>query len=78
MFVCLASTAVHREVSHVIDTYSFSIGTLENNCQKSECDTELIAGNGSNLLGAKNELKRALQELDNKKNFQFFQCKGVD
>ena len=34
--------------------------------------------NGSNFLGAENELKRAFLEMDNKKISQFLQDKGAD
>ena len=77
MFVCLASGAVHIELTRQIDTDSFiqafqRIFTRRGNVRLIQSD------NGSNFLGAENELKRAFLEMDNKKTSQFLQNKGVD
>ena len=77
MFVCLATRVVHIEVAHQIDTDSF-IQALTRMIAMRENARLIQSGNGSNFLGAENELKRAFLEMDNKKISQFLQDKGTD
>ena len=75
MFVCLASRAVHIEVTHQIDTDSF-IQALQKMTARRGNERLMQSDNGSNSLEAENELTRAFLEKDNKRISQFLQDKG--
>ena len=77
MFACLASRAVHIEVTHQIDTDSF-IQVLQRTIARRGNVRMIQSDNGSNFLGAENTLKRAFPEMDNKKISQFLQHKHAD
>ena len=73
MFLFLASRAVRIEVTHQIDTDSFTQAL-----QKMIGRRIVIliqSDNGSNFLGAENELKRVFLEMDNKKLVNFFKTR---
>ena len=79
MFVCLASRAVHIEVTHQIDTDSL-IQPLRKMIARRE-NVRLIQsdnGNGSNFLITENELRKAFLKMDNKKINQYLEDKGAD
>ena len=76
MFVCLASRAVHIEVTHQIDTDSF-IQALRIMIARRGNVRLIQSDNGSNFLGAEGELNRAFLEMDNTKISQFLQDKGA-
>ena len=77
MFVRLASRAVHIDVTHQINNDTF-IQALRRMTARRGNVRLIQSDNGSNFLGAENELKRAFLEMDNKKNSQFLQDKGAD
>ena len=74
MFVCLASRAVHIEVTHQINNDSF-IQALQRIIARRGNVRLMQSDNGSNFLGTENELKRAFLEMDNKKISHFFKTK---
>ena len=67
MFVRLASRAVHIDVTHQINNDTFIEALRRMTARRG--NVKLIqSDNGSNFLGAENELKRAFLEMDNNKN----------
>ena len=65
MFVCLASRAVHIEVTHQINTDSF-IQVLQRMIARRGNVRLIKSDNGTNFLGAESKLKRVFLGMDNK------------
>ena len=65
-FVCLTSRAVHKEMTHEIDTDSL-IQALRRMIAGRENVRLMQLDNDSNLLRVEKELKRTLLDMDNKK-----------
>ncbi|XP_072014786.1 uncharacterized protein [Amphiura filiformis] len=63
LFTCMNSRAVHIEVAHTLDTSSCIDGIRRFIARRGPVKV-IHSDNGSNLVGADNELQRALQELD--------------
>ena len=76
MFLFLASRAVHIQVTHQIDSESF-MQALQKMIARRGIVMLIQSDNGSNFLGAENELKRVFLEMGNKKISQFLQDKGA-
>ena len=72
MFNCMNSRAVHIEVTHSIDIDSF-IQALRQIIVRGGNVRTIYSDNGSNFVRADNELKRALEEMDDKKIQAFMQ-----
>ena len=72
MFNCMNSCEVHIEVTHSLDTDSF-IQALRHIIVGGENIRTIYSENGSNFITAENELKRALEEMDDKKIQAFMQ-----
>ena len=66
MFTCMNSCAVHIEVIHSLDTDTF-IQVLRQIIARRGIIRTIYSDNGSNFIGADNELKRAFEEMDNEK-----------
>ena len=66
MFTCMNSCAVHIEVIHSLDTDTF-IQVLRQIIARRGIIRTIYSDNGSNFIGAENELKRAFEEMDNEK-----------
>ena len=66
LFTCMAFRAIHIEVAHSMETDSF-LQALRRVIARRGPIRELRSGQGTNFVGAKNELKRALQEMDDEK-----------
>ena len=77
MFVCLASRAVHIEVTHQINTDSF-IQVLRRMIATRGNVKLIKSDNDTNFLGAESKLKRVFLGMDNKEIGQFLQDKGAD
>ena len=65
LFTCLASCAIHIEMTKSMDTNSFILTfwcfmARYGNIRSIQCD------NGSNFIGAEKELKKCMNEMDNK------------
>ncbi|XP_072025211.1 uncharacterized protein [Amphiura filiformis] len=63
LFTCMNSRAVHIEVAHTLDTSSCIDGIRRFIARRGPVKV-IHSDNGTNLVGADNELRRALQELD--------------
>lgn len=66
LFTCMASRAVHVEVSATLETDSF-INTFRRFVSRRGHIRQLRSDQGTNFMGARRELKVALEELDNDK-----------
>ena len=66
LFTCMASRAIHIEVAHSMETDSF-LQALRRVVARRGPIQELRSDQGTNFVGAENELKRALQEMDDAK-----------
>ena len=63
LFTCMASSSVHIEVAHSLETDSF-LQALRRFISRRGPIRELRSDQGTNFVGAQNELKKALQEMD--------------
>ena len=59
LFTCLASRAIHIEVAHSMETDSFLQALRRFTCRRGPI-RELRSDQGTNFVGAENELKTAL------------------
>ena len=66
LFTCLATCAIHIEVAHSMETDSFLQALRRFFCRRGPI-RELRSDQGTNFVGAENELKAALQEMDDEK-----------
>ena len=62
----MVSRAIHIEVAHSMETVSL-LQTLRRVIARRGPIRELRSDQGTNYVGAENELKRALQEMDDEK-----------
>ena len=65
-FTCMVSRAVHLEVADTLDTDSFINARRRFVCRRGPIE-KLRSDQGTNFVGARTELKKALQELDHGK-----------
>ena len=63
LFTCMASRAVHLELSNSLDTASFINALRRFVCRRGPV-RQLRSDQGSNFVGARRELKEALEEFD--------------
>ena len=77
MFTCLASRAVHIEVTHSLDTDSF-IQALRRLIARRGNVRQIRSDNGSNFVGAEQELLKTFSEMDHNKIENFLQDHGGD
>ena len=77
MFTCMNSRAVHIKVTHSLDTDSLIQALRWMIARRGNIRT-IYSDNGSNFIRAENELKRAFEEIDNKKIEAFTQEFGGD
>ena len=77
MFTFMNSRTVHIEVTHSLDTDSFLLALRWMIARRGNVRT-IYLDNGSNFIGAENELKKALEEMDDKKIQAFVQEFGGD
>ena len=66
MFPCMASRAVHIEVTFSLDTDSFILA-LQRLVAWQGNIRSIYSDNGSNFIGAEQELKKAYMEMDDRK-----------
>ena len=77
LFTCLASRAIHIEMTKSMDTDSFILAlwrfiARRGNIRSIRCD------NGSNFIGAEKELEKCMNEMDNKRIGDFLLEKRAD
>ena len=72
MFFCMSCGTVHIEITHSLDTNSFILALRCLIARRGNVQT-IFSDNGSNFIGSKNELRRALEEMDKKKLQSFMQ-----
>ena len=77
MVTRMNSRAVHIEVTQSLDTGSFIIALRRMIARRGNVRT-IYSDNGSNFIGAENELKKALEEMDDTKIKAFVQEFGGD
>ena len=63
VFTCMATRAVHLEVSHSLDTSSF-LQALSRFISRRTKPSEIWSDNGSNFVGAERELRTAVRQFD--------------
>ena len=63
LFTCMASRAVHLEVSNSLETYSFINALRRFICRRGPV-RQLRSDQGTNFIGAKRELRESLQAMD--------------
>ena len=72
MFTCMSCRAVHIEITPSLDTDSFILALRCLIARRGDVQT-IFSGNGSNLIGSENELRRTLEEMDMEKFQSFMQ-----
>ena len=77
MFTCMSGWAVHIEITHSLDTDSFTLALRCLIARRGNIQT-IFSDNGSNFIGSENELPRALEEMDKEKLNSFMQASGSD
>ena len=77
LFTCFSSRAIHLETTISMETDSF-INALRRFIGRRGKVRSIKSDNGGNFVGANNELKRALPELDHEKIRGFLQTEGAD
>ena len=63
LFTCMSSRAIHLETATSLDTDSF-INALRRFLSRRGPVRQLRSDNGTNFVGARRELKEALEEMD--------------
>ena len=77
LFTCMASRAVHIEVTFSLDTDSFIL-VLRRLITRHGNVRSIYSDNGSNFIGAERELRKAYEEMDDDKIQSFMQEHGGD
>ena len=77
LFTCFSSRAIHLETTITMETDSF-INALRRFIGRRGSIRSMRSDNGGNFVGAGNELKKALSELDHDKIRGFLQTEGAD
>ena len=77
LFACFSSRAVHIEITNTIDPDSFIMALCRFLARRGSVQS-IWSGNGTNFVGAINELKKALKEMDHLKIKKYLQGNGTD
>ena len=77
MFICLASRAVHIEITNSMETDSFTLA-LRRFIARHGNVRSITSDNGSNFVGADNELKKAFSEMNHQQIQHFLANTGAD
>lgn len=76
LFTCLATRAVHIEVTSSLNTDS-ALMAIRRFASRRGWPTTIHSDNGTNLMGAEKEINDAIKELDNRKITQWCTTKGT-
>ena len=76
-FTCLASRAVHIEITNSVDTDSFILA-LRRFIARLDNIRRITSENGTNFVGADNELKKAFSEMNHQQIQHFLANTGAD
>ena len=77
MFTCMASRAIHIEVTFNLDTSSFILALRRLVARRGNVRS-VYSNNGSNFIGAERELKKAYSEMNDDKIQSFMEGTGGD
>ena len=77
LFTCLVSRAVHIEVAHSLDTDSFR-NALRRFITRRGQGREIRSDNGTNFVGARRELREAINEMDQKEIIEKLRQQNID
>ena len=77
LFTCFSSCAVHIKITNTIDADSF-IMALHRFLARRGSVRSIWSDNGTNFVGANNELKKALKEMDHQKIKNYLQGNSTD
>ena len=77
LFTCFSSRAVHIELTNSLDADSFILA-LRRFMARRGTVRSIWSDNGTNFVGAKNELQRAFKEMKHDKIKSFLQENGAD
>ena len=77
MFTCLASRAVHIEITNSMETDSFILALRRFIARRGNVRS-ITSDNGTNFVGAHNELKKAFSEMNHQQIQHFLANTGAD
>ena len=77
LFTCFSSRAVHIKITNTIDADSFTMA-LRRFLARRGSVRSIWSDNGTNFVGANNELKKALKEMDHQKIKNYLQGNSTD
>ena len=77
LFTCFSSRAVHNELTNSLDADSFILALCRFMARRGTVRS-IWLDNGTNFVGAKNELQRAFKEMKHDKIKSFLQENGAD
>ncbi|XP_041470151.1 uncharacterized protein LOC121419759 [Lytechinus variegatus] len=77
VFTCMATRAIHIEVADSLETSS-CIDAIRRMMSRRGPITKLVSDNGTNLVGAEGELRKALKDWNQEEMSHFTSNKGID